>query len=87
MEIPARRVGHKHVDLVGPQPVSSEGFAYFFTMIDLSTRWLEAIQLRSMEASTCPDDLIVSWVPIHDRPTTITSKHSLQYSSSVWATM
>ncbi len=48
-------------------------------MIDLSTRWLEVIQLRSMEASTCADDLIVSRVAIHDRPTTITSEHSLQY--------
>jgi hypothetical protein len=32
--IPSRRFTHILVDLVGPLPVSSEGFNYIFTMID-----------------------------------------------------
>jgi cleavage and polyadenylation specificity factor subunit 1 len=31
--IPGRRFSHVHVDLVGPLPVSKEGYKYLFTMI------------------------------------------------------
>ena len=41
--IPERRFTHVHVDLVGPLPASTEGFKYLFTMVDRSSRWLEAI--------------------------------------------
>ncbi len=38
IEIPAQCFSYIHVDLVGPLPVSAEGFNYVFTMIDRSTR-------------------------------------------------
>ncbi|MFO0004092.1 MAG: hypothetical protein ACK559_23470, partial [bacterium] len=43
--IPERRFTHVHVDLVGPLPTSAEGFKYLFTMVDRSSRWLEATPL------------------------------------------
>ncbi len=51
-----------HVDLVGPLPASAEGFKYLFTMVDRSSRWLEAVPLKSMAAEDCVDVLISAWV-------------------------
>jgi hypothetical protein len=51
--IPKRRFGHVHVDLVGPLLVSAEGYVYLLTMIERTTRWLEAIPLREISAASC----------------------------------
>ncbi len=60
--VPKRRFTHVHVDLVGPLPASTEGFKYLFTMVDRSSRWLEAVPLKSMAAEDCVDVLISAWV-------------------------
>jgi hypothetical protein len=41
--VPARRFSQVHVDLVGPLPASSDGHVYLLTIIDRSTRWVEAV--------------------------------------------
>jgi hypothetical protein len=64
---------HAHVDLVGPLPTSAEGFKHLFTMVDRSSRWLEAAPLKSMAAKDCVDALISSWVARFGVPTIITS--------------
>jgi hypothetical protein len=51
--VPARKFAHLLVDLVGPLPASSEGQVYLLNAIDRSTRWVEAVPLRNMKASTC----------------------------------
>jgi hypothetical protein len=51
-----------HVDLVGPLTASSEGHLYLLTATDRSTRWVEAVPLRNMEAKTCTDAFIAKWV-------------------------
>jgi hypothetical protein len=62
-----------HVDLIGPLPTSVEGFKYLFTMVDRSSRWLEAAPLKSMLAEDCVDAFISSWVARFGVPTIITS--------------
>ena len=46
MEIPTARFSHVHVDIVGLLPPSRDGYTHLLTMIDRSTRWLEAVLLR-----------------------------------------
>ena len=41
MAIPEARFLHMHVDLVGPLPVTREGYIDLLTMMDRSTRWSE----------------------------------------------
>jgi hypothetical protein len=57
--IPERRFTHVHVDLVGPLPTSADGYRYLFTMVDRSSRWLEAIPLKSKAAEDCVAALIL----------------------------
>ncbi len=83
--VPEQRFTHVHVDLVGPLPASTEGFKYLFTMVDRSSRWLEAIPLKAMAAEDCVDVLISAWVARFGVPTIITSDQGPQFTSSLWA--
>jgi transposase InsO family protein len=82
--VPHRRFSHVHLDLVGPLPPSSSGHQYLFTMIDLTTRGLEAVPLRSMDAAACVDALVRTWVARFGVPACITSDQGRQFTSAVW---
>jgi transposase InsO family protein len=85
--VPAARFTHIHVDLVGPLPTSADGYVYLFTIIDRSTRWLEAIPLRSMDTSACVDALITGWIARFGVPSVLTSDQGRQFCSALWASM
>jgi Integrase zinc binding domain len=52
---PTQRFSHVQVDLVGPLPVTSDGFSYLLTAAERSTRWFEAFPLRSTSAAICAE--------------------------------
>jgi len=85
--VPQHRFSHVHIDLVGPLPVAADGSTYMLTMIDRSTRWLEATPLRSMEAATCADAFINTWITRYGVPTTITTDRGRQFTSSLWSNL
>ena len=60
--IPTKRFSHVHIDLVGPLPRSSDGFNHIFTMVDRSSRWLEAILLSSTDTATIAVAFISNWI-------------------------
>jgi transposase InsO family protein len=72
------------VDLVGPLPTSPEGFKYIFTVIDRSTRWLEAIPVKNLEATTAVDALVEGWISRFGVPADITTDRGTQFTSQVW---
>jgi transposase InsO family protein len=82
--VPERRFTHLHVDLVGPLPTSAEGFKYLFTIIDRSTRLVEAIPVKNMEAATITDALVAGWVSRFGVSAVITSDRGTQFTSAVW---
>jgi hypothetical protein len=84
--IPDRRFSHLHTDLVGPLPASKEGFKYILTVVDRSTRWLEAVPLRDMEASTCLSAFLHHWVSRFGVPAIVTTDRGRQFASAIWAT-
>ncbi len=42
--------------------MAADGSTYLLTMVDRTTRWLEAAPLRTMEAAVCADAFIATWV-------------------------
>jgi len=83
--VPQQRFSHIHVDIVGPLPVSREGFCYLFTLIDRSSRMLEAVPLANIEKETYRDALISQWVAPFGVPTHLTSNQGAQFTSALRA--
>jgi hypothetical protein len=72
---------------VGPLPVSAAGFTYLFTIIDRSSRWLEVIPLKAMDAASCVDALVKVWIARFGVPTTLTSDRGTQFCLELWANL
>ncbi len=51
--VPRQHFSHVHIDIVGPSPVTASSHLYLLTMVDRTTRWLEATPLASIEAASC----------------------------------
>jgi hypothetical protein len=81
---PIQRFSHLHIDLVGPLPPSSGGETQLLMILDRSTRWAEAIPLRSTSAESCATALVNGWVARFGVPQQITSDRGSQFASSVW---
>ncbi len=73
-----------HVDIVGTLPTSAVVFFYLFTMVDRSTRWLEAVPIKSSKAQQYVDTFIAMWVAGYWVPATITSDQGRQFTSALW---
>ena len=84
---PNRRFSHIHVDVVGPLPCSSEGYTHLFTIVDRSTRWTEAVPLRSTTVEACMQALFTGWVSRFRIPAHITSDRGVQFTSSLWSSL
>ncbi len=82
--IPARRFTHIHVDIVGPLPAATCGSRYLFTVVDKSSRWLEALPMRDIAAASCADALIIGWISRYGVPAQLTSDRGTQFTSAIW---
>jgi hypothetical protein len=60
----------------------AEGYNYFFTVTDQSTRWVEAGPIKNQEASTCADAFVAVWISQFGVPDHVTSDRENQSCSS-----
>lgn len=80
----ADRFEHVHIDLVGPLPITEDGFKYCLTLIDRCTRWPEALPLRDMNAETVARALYENWICRYGCPIKLTSDQGRQFESSLF---
>jgi transposase InsO family protein len=83
--IPQRRFSHVHIDIVGPLPASEDGFLYLLTMVDRTSRWLEAVPLKDISAASCVAAFLSCWMARFSAPETLTSDRGTQFASASWA--
>ncbi len=81
--IPQRRFSHLHVDLVGPLQYSNN-FNYIFTIINRTSKWMEAIPLSDTSAAACAKALTFTWISRFGIPEMITSDRAPQFTSNLW---
>jgi len=81
--IPQRRFAHIHIDLVGPLPMSL-GCNHILTIIDRTTKWMEAIPLTNTAATDVAAALCSGWIARFGVPDTITSDRGPQFTSNIW---
>jgi hypothetical protein len=72
-----------HVDLLGSSQYSNN-FNNIFTIIDRTSKWMEAIPLSDMSAAACPKALTLTWISLFGVPKTITSNRGPQFTSNLW---
>jgi hypothetical protein len=53
-------------------------------MIDRTSRWIEAVPLKDMEAATCADAFVAAWVARFGVPAQLTSDRGRQFTSAIW---
>ena len=81
--VPQRRFAHIHIDLVGPL-TPSLGYHHILTIIDRTSRWMEAIPLTNTAATEVAAALFSGRISRFGVPDTITSDRGTQFTSSIW---
>jgi hypothetical protein len=68
---------------VGPLQYSNN-FNYIFTIIDRTSKWMEAIPLSDTFTVACAKALTFTWISCFGVPETITSDRGPQFTSNLW---
>jgi transposase InsO family protein len=83
--VPLTRFTEVHVDLVGPLPTTAGGYQYLLKAINRSTRWAEAMPLKTVSTADCAAAFIAGWVSRFGIPAALISDRGVQFTSSMWA--
>jgi hypothetical protein len=62
----------------------SQGNTHILTMVDRTTRWLEAVPIASTSARSCAEAFCSSWIARFGVPDTLTTDRGAQVTSSLW---
>ncbi len=81
--VPQRRFAHIHINLVGPLTISL-GHSHILTIIDRTSRWMEAIPLTNTATTDVAAALFSGWISRFGVQDTITSDRGLQFTSKIW---
>ena len=79
-----RRFETVHLDLVGPLD-TVDGYRYLLTMVDRSSRWLEAVPLRSITAEEVATSFLNTWVSRYGVPRQLVTDRGTQFQSSLFS--
>ena len=74
------------MDIVGPFPVS-DGKTSVLTIIDRTTRWVEAAPMENCRTTTIAAAFISNWIARFGIPKVVTSDRGAQFTSQLWTEM
>ena len=83
LQVPDRRFSELQIDVVGPLP-ESEGMRYLLTILDRTTRWLEAIPMAEATAANCCLAFLRGWAQRFGLPKKATSDNGNTFVSNLW---
>ena len=72
------------MDIIGPMPSTSDGYEYILTIIDLNTRWVEAVPLRNQLAKTVADAFFVEWCARYGPPKKLLTDKGTNFQSELF---
>ena len=78
-----RRFSDLQVDVVGPLP-ASRGMKYLLTILDRTSRWLEAIPMPEATSQTCCQAFIWGWSQRFGLPQSMTSDNGNTFVANLW---
>ena len=85
-DVPEKHFVWSHIDLAGPLPQSCR-YTWIITLIDRTTRYLEAIPLCDVTAQTVADAYLLHWVAKFGVPGHLTSDREVHFTSQLWEIM
>ena len=75
------------IDLVGPLMTSHNGNKYILTMMDLSTRWLECVCLKSKHALPIQEAFYNRWITAQGVPEYLLSDNGSELKNNIMGTL
>ena len=81
--VPEGRFKALHMDIVGPLP-ESRGQRYLLTVINRSTRWLEAYPMAGISAEECASVFLQGWILHFGVPGQLVTDRGRQFESQLW---
>ena len=81
-----RRFTSLNIDCIGPLPYS-EGYCHLLLVADRTSRWWEAILIKSAGAADCTRALVRQWVCRYGLPATVCSDNGSGFIAAIWKEM
>ena len=81
-KVPDERFSYIHMDVCGPLP-ESFGHRFLLTIVDRSTKWLEAYPMRQATASEC-SQAFLQWLSRFGCPATVVSDNGNAFVSNLY---